>query len=253
MQNPFLNLITSPPPPPFAPPTSQMTTSPITSIIPITIIPPLPSTSFIKTSLPQVLISLSSPIFMDSTIPKTSTVSTPPEVPRIKSVLEEICTSGIPRNTSDVGPNATIGVTSKQPSSSVPLEHNDANILFGDDPESIVNFVFHPLSVNLTSDDDVAAMKKALKVGLPVQTEDFLNIQFKGFRVNDQVLHPRNCENGCRDCFHSEEEANSESIRTTERHPTFEDMDHSKEELEHCLEKEGDVIHNNMFILRDNQ
>nr|KAJ0206901.1 hypothetical protein LSAT_V11C500287920 [Lactuca sativa] len=159
-ENPFLNLTTSPPSPPFTPPTSQMTSSPIISKIPITSIPPIPTTNSVGISLPQISIPLSLPIFTNSTPHTTSTVSTPPEVPSFKSVSDEIRTSDIPNNTFDVGPNANIGVTSEQPSSSVPPVDDDNEILFGDDQEPIVEFFFPPLSVNLSGDDDDAPMTK---------------------------------------------------------------------------------------------
>ncbi|CAI9301882.1 unnamed protein product [Lactuca saligna] len=111
MQNPFQNLTTSPPSPRFTPPTSQITSSPILSTIPITSILPLPPTSSVGISLPQISIHISSPIFIDSTPPTTSTVSTPPEVPSFKSVSKEIWSSDITGNTSNVGKNANIGET----------------------------------------------------------------------------------------------------------------------------------------------
>lgn len=53
-------------------------------------------------------------------------------------------------------------MTSKQPSSSVPPFDDDANILFGNDQESIVDFVFQQFFVNFNSDydDDDAPMTK---------------------------------------------------------------------------------------------
>ncbi|CAI9286151.1 unnamed protein product [Lactuca saligna] len=65
-----------------------MTTSPLTISIPISSIPLLPKMSSVETCLPQIAIPLSSLVFSDSTIPSTSTVTTPPEVPIIKSVSE---------------------------------------------------------------------------------------------------------------------------------------------------------------------
>lgn len=59
-----------------------------------------------------------------------------------------------------MGLNANIGMTLEQPFTSVPPKHDDADILFGDDQEPIVNFVFHPFSVNFTSDDDEEPMTK---------------------------------------------------------------------------------------------
>lgn len=90
LQESILNLTTTPPPTLVTPPTS-----PITSKIPISSIPPLPPMSSVGISLPQISIPLSSPIFTDSTTPTTSSVSTPLEVPVIKSVSEEIQTSCI--------------------------------------------------------------------------------------------------------------------------------------------------------------
>ncbi|CAI9277886.1 unnamed protein product [Lactuca saligna] len=97
-------------------------------------IPPLPPASSVKTSLLQVSIPISSHIFTHYTIPTTSFVSTPP--------------------------NATIGVTSKQPSSLVPPADDDNRILYGDDQEPVAHFFFHPFFVNLSSDGDIAPIMK---------------------------------------------------------------------------------------------
>nr|KAJ0207626.1 hypothetical protein LSAT_V11C500271040 [Lactuca sativa] len=132
-----------------------MSTSTLTSSIPITSIYPLPQTSFVETSLPEVSIPISSPIFTESTVPTTSSVSTPLGVPIIKSVSEEIQTSGILGNTSEVGPNASIC-----PSSSIPPFDDDTGILFGDDQEPIFDFVFQPFTVNFKSDVVDALMTK---------------------------------------------------------------------------------------------
>nr|KAJ0216340.1 hypothetical protein LSAT_V11C300141370 [Lactuca sativa] len=119
MKEPFLNL-TNTPPLPFNPPTLSMKTSPLTKSIRISSIPPLPTMSSAETSQPQTSIPLSTPIFIDSTIPTTSSIITPPEVPIIKYVSHEIRTSGILGNTSGVALNANIVVSSEPYSSSIP-------------------------------------------------------------------------------------------------------------------------------------
>ncbi|CAI9263803.1 unnamed protein product [Lactuca saligna] len=113
---------------------------------------PTPTKNILKVSSPptssilepKISVPLSSPIFSDLTPPTTSTISTPPKVLNVKSISEETKTSGIIGNTSDVGLNATIGVTSEHTLSSVPLVNDDNEILFEDDQEPNAYFVFHP-------------------------------------------------------------------------------------------------------------
>ncbi|CAI9302860.1 unnamed protein product [Lactuca saligna] len=93
----------------------------------------IPEVSVDPESIP-VSVQISSPIFTNYIVPTTSSVST--------------------------SPNTNIDVSSEQPSSSVPPEHDDADIFFGDDEEPIADFVFHPSSVNFASDDDEAPMMK---------------------------------------------------------------------------------------------
>lgn len=83
-----------------------------------------------EASQPQISIPFSTPIFTKSTFPTTTTITTLSEVPIIKSISEEIKTPGILGNTSEVGPNANIGV-SYEPSSFVPPTFNeDVDIMF---------------------------------------------------------------------------------------------------------------------------
>ncbi|CAI9294696.1 unnamed protein product [Lactuca saligna] len=93
-------------------------------------------------SQPQNSIPLSTPIFIYSTVPTTTSVTTLPEVPIIKSVSEEIRTSGIPGNTSDVEPNANIGVSSEPSSFVPPTLHED--VVEKDDQ------MLHPGDVEIT-------------------------------------------------------------------------------------------------------
>lgn len=96
--------------------------------------------SFVGKSLPQIsklLFSLIQPLLLIQHYQVH-------EVPIVKFVLEETKTLGILSNTSDVGQIANIGVTSVQPSSTTPLVDEDSYIMFGDDPEPLFNFVFHP-------------------------------------------------------------------------------------------------------------
>nr|KAJ0184447.1 hypothetical protein LSAT_V11C900494330 [Lactuca sativa] len=160
MKEPFLSLTTPPPPSPFNPPILSMTTSPLTTSLPISSIPPLPKMSSAETSQPQISIPFSTPIFTDSNIPSTSTVTTKPEVLIIKSILEVIRTSGIPSNTSNVGLNFNNGVSSEQSFSSVPPMNEDIDILFRDNQEPIAKFFFQPFTVNIDSDDDDAQSLK---------------------------------------------------------------------------------------------
>lgn len=133
---------------------------------------------FVETSQPQISMPFSTPIFIDSIVPITTTVKTPLEVPIIKSVLEDIKTSSIPSNTSNVEPNANIGV-SLEPSSSVPPTlHKDVGIMFGNNQEPLDDFVFHAFTFNINSDNDDSPMTK---------------VQFKELHKNlDSILEHSN-------------------------------------------------------------
>ncbi|CAI9281736.1 unnamed protein product [Lactuca saligna] len=141
----------------------------------------------------SVSILVSSLIFTDLTVPTTSSISTPPKVPIVKSFLEEIRTSGIPSNTYDVVSNSNIGVTYEQPSSMVrPFDH-DTDVLFGDDPEPITDFVFQLFSVNFNSDDDDTPMTKAEKQALAALREDIkLNNTDLNLSITQQLTKIQN-------------------------------------------------------------
>ncbi|CAI9302899.1 unnamed protein product [Lactuca saligna] len=49
----------------------------------------------------------------------------------------------------------------KRPSTSIPPFDDDVEILFGDDHEPIIDFIFHPFTININNDDDEAQMTKA--------------------------------------------------------------------------------------------
>ncbi|XP_023747497.1 uncharacterized protein LOC111895653 [Lactuca sativa] len=141
MKEPFSNLTTPPPPPPLNPPTLPMSISPITNSI-------------------LILIPLSTPFFTYSIVPTTTSVTTSPEVPIIKSISEEIRTSSISGNTFDVEPNANIGVSSEPSTSIPPTLHEDVDIMFRDDQEPLDDFVFHPFTVNIDIDNDDSPITK---------------------------------------------------------------------------------------------
>lgn len=95
-------------------------------------------------SLPQISVPLSKPIFTDSTILTTSSVSTPPKVTIVKSVYEDIQTLGIHVIVSDTGANANIGVTSGPGTPIASPFNDDEEILLADEQEPIEDFFFNP-------------------------------------------------------------------------------------------------------------
>ncbi|CAI9296894.1 unnamed protein product [Lactuca saligna] len=85
----------------------------------------------------KISISLSSPIYSDSTLPTILVVSTPPEVPIFKSTSEDLQTLSIAVNVYDDEATTNVGVTS-EPGTSTDLPFNeDEDIFFGDKQEPI--------------------------------------------------------------------------------------------------------------------
>lgn len=117
------------------PPSSSITiTTPIT-------ITPLPPTIYVGVSLSHIYIPFSTPILTDSTIPPSSTFTRTLEVTVTKSVSEEVDTSGIHVNISDMGADANIGVTNEPVTSTTSTTFDfDPDILFGDDQEMFEDF-----------------------------------------------------------------------------------------------------------------
>lgn len=63
-------------------------------------------------------------------------------------------------NASDVGANVHTDVTSEQGISTDPLSNDTEGIMFGDDQETFIDFVFSHLTININSDDNDAPMTK---------------------------------------------------------------------------------------------
>lgn len=116
----------------------------ITRSIPITSIPPIPPTTFVGVSLPQIYVSLSTPFFTDSTATTTMIAMSTPEVTA---------------NVFDMGVGVTFGATvGPSTSTTLPLREDDPDLLFGDDQDDFQNFVFCPITIHQVMDDEDAPM-----------------------------------------------------------------------------------------------